>query len=120
MYEDLAAANIANNILPSSNAQVIGLTVTAQPQEDVFLKFRYVNLRFVEEMSALPLNGWTAYSINSDKKDLGDEVDLSIVYNYTEDVQLGLNLDYFNPGKVFNDVNNDDAFQALGTLKVTF
>ncbi|RLJ03585.1 MAG: hypothetical protein DRP08_03415 [Candidatus Aenigmatarchaeota archaeon] len=119
MYEDLAAANIANNILPNSNAQVIGLTVTAQPQEDMLLKLRYVNLRLAEEVNTLS-NAWTTYSINSDKKDLGDEVDLSVVYNYTEDVQLGLNLDYYNPGKVFNDVNNDDAFQALGTLKVTF
>ncbi|OQX88272.1 MAG: hypothetical protein B6D55_00555 [Candidatus Omnitrophica bacterium 4484_70.2] len=124
MYEDITPANIVNNILPNTDVQLIGLTVTAQPQEDVLLKLRYANLRLVEEISSLS-NAWlpstlTTYSINSDKKDLGDEVDFSIVYNYTEDVQLGLNLDYFNPGKVFNGVNDDDAFQALGSLKVTF
>jgi len=120
MYEDITPANIVNNLLPNTNVQLIGLTVTAQPQEDILLKLRYANLRLVEKTNALPANAWATYSVNSDKKDLGDEVDFSIVYNYTEDVQLGLNIDYFNPGKVFNDVNDDDAFQALGSLKVTF
>ena len=119
MYEDVTPANIVNNLVPNTNCQLIGLTVTAQPREDILLKLRYANIRLVEEISALS-NSWATYSINPDKKDLGDEVDFSIVYNYTEDVQLGLNIDYFNPGKVFNDVNDDDAFQALGSLKVTF
>jgi len=124
MYEDITPANIVNNLLPNTDVQLIGLTVTAQPREDVSLKLRYANLRLVEEISSLS-NAWlpstlTTYSINSDKKDLGNEVDFSLVYNYTEDVQLGLNLDYFNPGDVFSGDNNDDAFQALGSLKVTF
>jgi len=120
MYEDITPANIVNNILPNTNCQLIGLTVTAQPREDISLKLRYANLRLVEETNALPANAWATYSVNPDKKDLGDEVDFSIVYNYTEDVQLGLNLDYFIPGDVFSDNNDDDAFQALGSLKVTF
>jgi len=119
MYEDITPANIVNNLLPNTDVQLIGLTVTAQPREDISVKLRYANLRLVEEVNALS-NVWAAYSVNSDKKDLGDEIDFSLVYNYTEDVQLGLNLDYFNPGDVFSGDNNDDAFQALGSLKVTF
>ena len=119
MWEDVTPANIINNITPNTNARLIGVNITAQPREDILLNLRYANVRLVEETNVF-YNAWGVYSVNPDEKDFGDEIDFSLVYNYTEDVQLGLNLDYFIPGDVFSDDNDDDAFQALGSLKVTF
>ncbi|MCK4809450.1 MAG: alginate export family protein [Candidatus Omnitrophica bacterium] len=120
MYEGQTPANIANALFPNTNVAAAGLTLTAQPREDISLKLRYVNLKLVEEIIGLGNDYCAAYAINTDKKALGDEIDLAIAYDYTEDVQLGLNLDYFNPGSVFADTNDEAATQLLGTMKVSF
>lgn len=121
MYEDVSVGDIVNAILPNTDAQVIGATISAQPLEDVTLKLRYANLRLVDELAAL--TGWaggTAYTM-TDKKDVGNEIDLSLTYDYTEDVQLGLKTGYFDPGGAFDkQANRESASQVIGSMKVTF
>jgi hypothetical protein len=56
----------------------------------------------------------------TDKNYLGYELDLSGTYNYTEDVQFGLTLGYFKPGKAFGEMNRRTATQAVGSIKVIF
>lgn len=122
MYENMTPANIANALLPGSNAQVIGLTLTAQPREDLGVKLRYAHFRFVEEISSRSLaNGVfaTAYAL-TDNKDVGDEIDVNFSYDYTEDVKVGLGLDWFMPGDAFADSNEQTAFQAIGSMTVDF
>ena len=56
----------------------------------------------------------------TDRDHLGDEVDLLVIYDYTEDVQLGLNAGIFMPGNAFDEVNDRNATQLIGSMKVTF
>ncbi|MCK4326390.1 hypothetical protein KAW55_06505, partial [bacterium] len=64
--------------------------------------------------------------------DLGDELDITLTYDYTEDVQFGLCAAWFNPGGWFDDLqqggndltanaNRDEtATQIVGSVKVSF
>lgn len=122
MWEGLTAADIANALFEESNSQVVGGTLSLKPLEDISLKLRYANFRLVEKVTSLtndyaPTGG---YTMKADERDLGNEIDLSLAYDYTEDVQVGLSTDWFIPGDAFDGVNDSTAFQALGTMKVSF
>ena len=54
----------------------------------------------------------------SGKSNLGQEVDITATYDYTEDVQLGLTMGCFAPGDAFH--NDRMATQAVASMKVTF
>ena len=127
MYEDLTAGDIINAILPLTDCQVIGASVTAKPMEDLTAKLSYTNARLLTTVNDSTLPIWYSdgsspgYYNMTDKKDLGNEVDLNLAYDYTEDVQLGLSLGYYMPGKAFDKVaNRDEATQIIGSMKVTF
>jgi hypothetical protein len=64
--------------------------------------------------------GDPTYVMAPNKKSLGQEVDLGITYDYTEDVQLGLNAGAFIPGAAFDKKNKETAKQVIGSMKVTF
>ncbi|MFA5437997.1 MAG: hypothetical protein WC293_05470, partial [Candidatus Omnitrophota bacterium] len=53
------------------------------------------------------------------KKHLGDAIDLTVLYDYTEDVQLGLTGGWFKPGNALSS-NGRDANQLIASMKVTF
>ena len=67
-------------------------------------------------------NGQTAeYKIEiSLAKELGNEIDATLTYDYTEDVQLGLSAGAFIPGDAFSGANDKTATQVIGSMKVTF
>lgn len=56
--------------------------------------------------------------------DIGDELDVTLTYDYTEDVQFGLQAAWFDAGKYFTDtygaVYKEDASQIIGSVKVSF
>jgi len=123
MYESLTPADIANVLFPNQNVQLIGLSAGLKPMDDVGLKLRYANLRLAKaftEGDTVPTNwnsnDWTMTS----KKDLGNELDAYMTYDYTSDVQFGLKLGYFKPGKAFHEDNRKTAHQVIGSMKVTF
>ena len=128
MFEDLTAGDIINALLPLTDTQAISASVTAKPIEDVVAKLSYTNARLITAVSALP--GWVgdgatpAYTYAmTEKKDLGNELDLDLIYNYTEDVQMGLKLGCFLPGKAFDKDDGcarKSASQVIGSMKVTF
>ncbi len=60
------------------------------------------------------------YTMVDGKKDLGNEYDLGLAYDYTADVQFGLNYGLFVPGKAFHAGNRKSASQVVGSMKVTF
>jgi len=45
---------------------------------------------------------------------------LDTVYNYTEDVQIGVSAGWFFPGDVFHENNDDVASQFIGHADVNF
>lgn len=122
MYEDQIPADIANAMFNNTNMQIIGATVTAKPRDDISLRLRYANLRMIQHQSAgsstLTATNYTFRETATGKK-LGDEIDLSVVYDYTEDVQLGLSLGYFDPDNAFQ-APKEEAAQVVGSMKVSF
>ena len=52
----------------------------------------------------------------SKKHGLGNEYDVNLNYNYTEDVTFGVSLGWFVPGNVFTDANTDTASQAIADV----
>jgi len=118
MFEDQVPNSIPNALFYNSGAQVINVKGSIKPMEDLTLLANYGNYRLTEKMTSLTgYNNTTTWSLNN-KKDLGNALDLSAVYDYTEDVQLVLDLGWFFPGKAFKD--DRTANQVIGSMKVTF
>ena len=128
MYENQAGGTIFNKILGYSNANFINVNASIKPDfiDDLTLRANYYNLQLdkalaISEAAVIVsgISGGQSYRMTS-KKDLGNEVDVDLIYDYTEDVQLGLNLGWFVPGDAFAKVNRDTATQAIASMKVTF
>jgi len=132
MFYDQALNNIAYAILPFSNLEVVNLKGSIKPVEDITLGLNWGYYRLAHKVSTLTgvnldTNGNTYgngtgnnYTMDNTKKMLGNEVDLTATYDYTEDVQLGLTAGIFTPGKAFAASNRDSATQLIGSMKVTF
>lgn len=125
MYYNQNLGNIAYAILPFTNMNVFNLKGSIKPMDDVTLSVLYGNYSLVHKATnitsgKLDSNG-VAYLNNralTNKKNLGNEVDVTALYDYTEDVQLGLTLGAFIPGNAFHD--SRIANQAVASMKVTF
>lgn len=127
MYEDQGNGGIANYILAGNNAgvasncHIIGVSGSIMPTEQLSLMAEYFHYMLDEKPGSTTLATTTgSYTVKTNEDALGDELDLTLSYNYTEDVQLGLQLSIFMPGDVFDGVNDDDATYVLGWLAVTF
>ncbi len=121
MFEDMTPAEIMNTLFPNTNTQYIGADVSVKPMDDLTVKLRLINAKTIDIMPALGV--WAQSSGNytmTDKKQLGNEADLSLTYNYTEDVQFGFKTSIFMPGNAFDKINHKNASQVIGSMKVTF
>ncbi len=128
MYYDQKVNNIAAYILPFTDASVYAVNGSMKPMEDLKLSFVYgfYRLNRVLAAAALASNKYDSncaqhvYVMNTNAKTLGSALDLTALYDYTEDVQLGLTWGYFLPGKAFADNYRTQANQVIGSMKVTF
>ncbi len=126
MYEDQAGGTLFNKILGYSNAQLFNVNGSIKPSDDVNLSLNYYYLMLNQTFTganAVVLSGVPndpTYLMKAGKRDLGHEVDLGLTYDYTEDVQFGLNGGAFIAGHAFSNTNNDTAKQVVGSMKVTF
>ncbi len=126
MYEDQAGGTLFNKILGFSNVQLFNVSGSLKPSDDVNLSLSYYYLMLNQPftgtnpviLSGVPND--PTYLMNADKHDLCHEVNLGVTYDYTEDVQFGLNGGAFVPGHAFADANKDIAKQVMGSMKVTF
>ncbi|MFA5320214.1 MAG: alginate export family protein [Candidatus Omnitrophota bacterium] len=121
MYYDQALNNIAYAILPFSNMKVVNVKGGLKPMEDLSLSAVYGYYMLDKKVSTL--SGSYAdsgsYSMNA-KKALGNALDITATYDYTEDVQFGLTAGMFAPGKAFASSNDRTATQLIGSMKVSF
>jgi len=109
MQESITPASLMNLIFPNGDTTYIGVSANVKPMDDLMLNARYANLMLAKKWDSAVLgatsftsNGTGAtYNMNNGKKALGYEVDLGAAYDYTSDVQFGLNMGYFKPGKAF-------------------
>jgi len=114
MYYDQALNNITYAILPFSNLRVANLKGGLKPMEDLSLSAVYGYYMLDKKTDT-----FGGYSMNS-KKDLGNALDITATYDYTEDVQFGLTAGMFAPGKAFASSNDRTATQLIGSMKVSF
>jgi len=132
MFYDQALNNITYALLPFSNMSVFNLKGSLKPMEDITLAVNYGYYDVAKKLAAndtlqspFLYNGSTATNYYLDttyqkgKRHLGDAIDVTATYDYTEDVQLGLTAGWFSPGKAIA-ANNRSASQLIGSMKVTF
>jgi hypothetical protein len=126
MYVDQAGGTLFNKILGYSNAQLFNVNGSIKPSDDVNVSLNYYYLMLNQTFTGtnpVVLSGVPndpTYIMKAGKRDLGHEVDLGLTYDYTEDVQFGLNGGAFIAGHAFADANKDTAKQVIGSMKVTF
>jgi len=131
MFYDQKLNNIVYAILPMTNMNVLNLKASCKPVEDVTVSavYGYYN---VAQKNAGTLtspgsrgDGTTTPYLNgvsyTGKTHLGDALDATVTYDYTEDVQFGLTAGVFKAGNAL--ALSDDkkmAQQVVGSMKVTF
>ncbi len=128
--ENQGGGTIYNTLFPLSNMHIIALGVSANPLEDVTAAFTWSSLWNAAPYgtnNALALfqpDGGTVAITPATKHDgrgLGNEYDVNLAYNYTEDVTFGVSLGWYVPtGSAFSSANNSLASQALADVAVKF
>jgi opacity protein-like surface antigen len=128
LYEDQTKGLIADYLFAgvnggvSSNAHIINLGGSINPTEDLTVSLDWYNYTLDEKLASAP-DGWNttdSVTLKTDKDDLGNEIDLCLIYDYTEDVVLGLQAGWFMPGDLFDAANDDDAYALVGSIAVSF
>jgi len=127
------AGTIYRALFPMSNENIISLGGSVNPLEDVTVGATWSDIWAAERISAQnPLyliqpNGSTIESgtnfvpgTKNNDYGIGNEADVNVTYNYTEDVTFGLSLGWFVPGSVFSNTNHDTASQAIANVGVKF
>jgi hypothetical protein len=120
------AGTIYNTLFPLTNMYIYSLGASANPLEDVTAAFTWSDLQASDSFGTYnPLNmlqpdGTSITLPTSNKKGLGNESDVNLTYNYTEDVTFGVSLGWFLPGDVFTKNTRDTASQAIADVAVTF
>ncbi|MFA5039316.1 MAG: alginate export family protein [Candidatus Omnitrophota bacterium] len=131
MFENQTNGHIINALYPQSNAHNFNLMGKFSPMEDVWVQLDYIYLLMAKASSqngVLDMNDYdgAGNSFLANKKELGSELDINIVYNYTEDVQIGLLAGWFWSGSAYDGVNSSgnkqkqNATEAIASCKVSF
>jgi flavodoxin len=133
--ESQGSGTIYNTLFPLSNMEILAVGASVNPLEDVTTAFTWSSLWAADSYSAQnplaiyqPDGGATQLfpATKKDEKGLGNEYDVNITYNYTEDVTFGLSLGWYVPGTALSSseanggINNGTASQALADVNVKF
>jgi hypothetical protein len=98
--------------------------------DDITLKGEYYRYWFIQPYSEVPNYYYNFFVADNsisgirgtgdDSRDAAQEVDLTLTYDYTEDVQLSILGAMLFPGDTFDAYNNKMASEVIGSMKVTF
>jgi hypothetical protein len=131
MYENQSAGIISNALFVASNCHIASASISATPIEDLNAKLLFSYFWLDKELG-ITSDSLTNYRRLTDQgtfvstqvketaNDLGYEFDLCMTYDYTEDVQFGLDSGIFVPGSVLGEANREPAYTCMGSMKVTF
>ncbi|MFH1458681.1 MAG: alginate export family protein [Candidatus Omnitrophota bacterium] len=126
MYENQRFGDIANAQFDQTNAHILGGIAIARPADDVILKgeyYAYWWAKAYQDNSTVSTRRGDSLSM-SERRFVGQEVDLTATYDYTEDVQFALMGGWFVPGpsidKETSSVKTKVASEIIGSMKVTF
>jgi hypothetical protein len=127
------AGTIYRAILPLSNENIFSAGATVAPLEDVTVGATWTGLWAVDKYTNdgsntlnifQPDTGAATLAVPvSTKKNtygLGNETDVNVTYNYTEDVTFGVSLGWYVPGSAFASANRETASQAVANVGVKF
>ena len=111
-----------------TNLQIHSVSLTANPIEDVTASVSWHGLwldKHIDQSAGDTItlnnvngNAATPDVIEAGRKGVGSEFDIDATYDYTEDVQLGLNVGVFKPGELFR--TNRNAKQVIANVNVAF
>jgi len=135
LFENQAGGTIYNSLFALTNCHVASISSQVNPIEDVTLKATWTGLwlsnsinpngaghgvggQFLQILQP-DSNAFIQPTVTSNR-DIGYEIDVGLMYDYTEDVQLGLNMGWFVPGDLFNAMNKETANQYLANVNVNF
>jgi len=129
MFYNQKLNNIVYAILPFSNMNAYNLKASLKPVEDVTISavYGYYDVTHsqaagtaITSPSTFDAGATSTYNNWYTGADhLGDSLDLTATYDYTEDVQFGLTGGFFAPGKGLQ-TDYTSATQIIGSMKVTF
>jgi len=132
LLEGYSWGEIADYFLVN-NTNVHGLKayVSTMLREDLTLALNYAYILRADSNDIVPgstagvyrntfINTASGYAVNSDEREFGQEIDLSVRYDYTEDVEIGLVNAYFFPGAFFDNANDNSANSVRAYAKVEF
>ncbi len=128
MFYDQKLNNIVYTLLPFTNMHAFNLKASCKPMDDVTLAAVYGFYEVAQKPTAttqvnapFSKDGNNLYEAANytGKKHLGDALDLTAIYNYTEDVEFALTGGWFKPGDALS-TNQKNATQLIGSMKVTF
>ncbi|MCK4519908.1 MAG: alginate export family protein [Candidatus Omnitrophica bacterium] len=129
LFEDQSPGEIINILFSNTNMQYWKLSASTMPQEDITVGLDYIYARLAQDnpsgTTTLSVTGtaaanFTTASINSGDKEIGHEIDLYGIYDYTEDVQLKLTGGWLIPGNLFADGNDNVGYSVRGGVNVSF
>lgn len=129
MFYDQALNNITYTLLPFTNMRVLNIKASCKPVEDVTLSANYGYYDVAQKNGAAITSPFTydngttylAGVATTGKAHLGEAIDLTATYDYTEDVQFGLTAGLFRAGNALTIASNKQvAQQAIASMKVTF
>jgi hypothetical protein len=124
------AGTIYRAIFPMSNENIVSAGASVAPLEDVTAGVTWSGLWAVDpynsqnSLALLQPDGTSVLAppLAGPKNAywLGNETDLNLTYNYTEDVTFGVSVGWFVPGDVFASSNHETASQAIANVGVKF
>jgi len=137
MFNDQGVGTIANVLFDKTNSRVLNINASAKPIEDVTLRLDWSSIWLDRKLN---INKWGNGSanlfslfqpdgdsnltptMNASQQHLGNEIDATLTYDYTEDVQFKLLGGWFNPGMAFNKTASaaKSAKELIASCKVVF
>ncbi|MDD5116613.1 MAG: alginate export family protein [Candidatus Omnitrophica bacterium] len=129
MFYSQRLNNIVYALLPMSNMSALNIKASCKPVEDVTISavYGYYDVAKANAGDTLASPGYYDSSSRylnttyTGKSHLGDALDATVTYDYTEDVQFGLTGGIFRAGNAISVTNdNKVAQQLIGSMKVTF
>lgn len=130
MFESQGGGTIYNTLFNLTNMNIASAGFSATPIQDVTAAFTWSGLWADKKVGTsnginnpltfLQPDGSLVAPATTSSKMMGNEYDVNVNYNYTEDVLFGVNLGWFVPGNLFNSANRDTASQAIAHVDVNF
>lgn len=129
--EAQGGGTIYNTLFSLTNLQIHSVSLSANPMEDVTAKVSWHGLwldKKLDEVASATTTtinrpdatGTFAPTVDKGKTEVGHEIDVEAIYDYTEDVQIGATFGWFLPGDLFQGQNDSVASQAIVHGNVNF